>query len=275
MAPAGDGGGTERSGHRRDPSADGDNPTVLVADGSTRCDRFRSWLSPTFSVETGCTKAAAEAEAAAGVDVSILGAGVPPEAKQELLETIDLRAPFARVVVIPHDDQPPMLGSPGYDACVYAPVEQEHLLEVTKRMGRIAIYERTVANYFEYTTQAASMEVARKEGAIDDETYQELQQRIDWLQDRLRRMRKSLDEADKDVLLESLEVDPTTGFDGDVRKSSNRRQPDECTACGLDWQVDHGGDLGSGCEQLGAFVWKCRQCGTVQQPGTPSHQWVA
>lgn len=275
MAPAADGDGTYVSGERSDSPGAGEAPRVLVADGPTRAERFQSWLEPAFDVETCSRKTAAEEQVAGNVDVSILGAGVPPEIKEDILEVIDHRAPFARIVVVPHDDQPPMLEGPGFDACLYAPVEREHLLEVTRRMARIAVYERTVAHYFEFTTQAASMQVARREGTVDERTFERLQEHIDWLQARLRRMRDALDDADREVLLESLDADPTAEFGGDVQKSANRRQPDECAQCGLDWQAEHGGDLGSGCEKLGAFVWKCRRCGTVQQPGSPSHQWIA
>lgn len=251
-----------------------EKPTVLIADGPNRGERYRTWLEPTFEVDVGPSETAARAATTSSVDVGILGPGVPPDTKQALLEMLDLRAPFSRTIVVPVDDTPPMIQAPGFDVCCYAPVNPGELRDAAVRMARIAVYERTVATYFEYTTHAASLDVARREGnaASDRET---LQERIDWLGDRLQQMRQGLDEADRAILLDSLETDPAGAFGGDVRKSADKRQPEACTDCGLDWQVDHGGDVGTGCDQLGAFVWKCRRCGTVQEAADPSHQRIA
>ncbi|GAB3684073.1 hypothetical protein GCM10028857_12590 [Salinarchaeum chitinilyticum] len=248
-------------------------PTVLIADGPHRADRYASWLEAPFPVETANSPAAAQQKIAPKVGVIVLGAGVSDDSKRKLLETLDVRNPFARSILVQGDDEPPMLDGAGYDVCLFTPLEKDDLQEAVARLARIATYERAVSAFFEYTTHAANMQVGRDDGALDgDEQYQDIQQRIDQTKAALERIRASMDETDRRILVESLEADPGAGF-ADEAGSGGGRHPDKCTECGAEWGSES--SQGTGYEQLGAFVWKCTHCGGVQQAASASHRWLA
>lgn len=250
-------------------------PTVLIADGPKRAARYGEFLPDPFPVRTASTPADVREETSDAVGVGIYGPGVDEDTKSELLELLHVRSPFARAIVIQGEDGPPMLEGAGYDVCMFTPVDGEDLREAVARLARIGTYERAVSTYFEYTTHATSMQVGRDEAALEaDDTYQELQERIERTQVALERIRATLDEADRRVLVESIETDPTGGFGGESA-SAGGRHPDACNECRLDWGHHHGGGLGEGFEQLGAFVWKCTRCGNVQQAASASHRWLA
>jgi hypothetical protein len=246
-------------------------PTILIADGRNRGRRYERWLEDPFPIRLARSPAEARDSVDRAVGVGILGAGVSDGRKGEL----GVRNPFARSIVVQGDDEPAMLDGAAYDVCMFTPVEEAALREGVVRLARIATYERAVATFFEYTTHAANLEVGTDEAALAaDETYQELQERIEQTRATLERIRASMDEADRRVLMESIEADPAGGF-GDEPTSGGGRHPDKCTNCGLEWGTAHGDGLGEGYEQLGAFVWKCRRCGEIQQAASASHRWLA
>lgn len=251
-------------------------PWALVAGSSQRGAQLEQWLTDLLPVDVATSLAAAREKADRNLSVAVLCASVSPETKEAIIETVSVRSPFARTIVVPQDDQPPMLEGPGYDLCLYRPLERAELRGAVTSLGRVATYERTVSTYFEYTKLAANHRIGRSaDDLAEDEAFQELERTIDRLQARLERMRDRLSDEEWQFLLDSLEDDEAAGFSGEVTEAPHRGQPDECNSCGLDWTVDHGGELGEGYERLGAFVWKCERCGAVQQASDPSHQWVA
>ncbi|WP_248515335.1 HalX domain-containing protein [Salinarchaeum laminariae] len=251
-------------------------PTVLVADGPNRADRYASWIDSPFPVETANSPAGASELISPKIGVAVLGAGVSDDSKQQLLDSLGVRNPFARSILVQGDDEPPMLEGAGYDICLFTPLEEDDLREAVSRLARIATYERAVSAFFEYTTHAANMQVGKSETALsEDETYQDIQERIDQTKAALERIRTSMDETDRRILMESLEADPGAGFASEDAGAGGGRHPDKCSDCGLEWGTSHGGGLANGYEQLGAFVWKCTRCGSVQQAANASHRWLA
>lgn len=249
-------------------------PPVLIADGPNRAQRYEEWLGDPFPVRRARSPSEAKEEIDTDVGVGIVGAGVTDETKSELLDLVGVRSPFARTIVIQGDDQPPMLDGSGYDVCLFAPVDEEDLREAVVRLARIATYERAVSTFFECTTYAANLTVGKDEEALaQDETYQDLQARIDRTQATLEQIRAGMDETDRRILMESIEADPGAGFD--EPQGEGGRHPDNCSSCGLEWGTPHGNGLGNGYDQLGAFVWKCARCGNVQQAVSASHRWLA
>ncbi|AGN00379.1 response regulator receiver protein [Salinarchaeum sp. Harcht-Bsk1] len=250
-------------------------PTVLIADGPNRAKRYEQWIQDPFPVRRARSPDEARDEITKDIGVAIAGAGVSDETTQELLELVTVRSPFARAIVVQGDDQPPMLEGAGYDVCLFTPVEKGDLRQAVHQLARISTYERAVSAFFEYTTHAASIQVGKSEEELaDHETYQKIQARIEQIKATLERIRSSMDEADRRVLMESIESDPAAGF-SEHPSSSGGRHPDRCSECHLDWGTRHGDGLGKGYDQLGAFVWKCTRCGAVQQSASASHQWVA
>lgn len=263
-------------GRRSDGDDDAARPSVLVADDSRRAAQLREWLDDVLPVVVATSGEDVEQRIDRTVCVALLGRAVPQERKAAILETIDVRNPFARTIVVPEDDQPPMLGEPGYDLCLYSPLEREDVREAVTTLARVATYERTLSTYYEYTTLAANREIGEDEADLaSDEAYQALQQRIDALRESLERMQDAMDETERELLFDATERDDDATFDGEVREAPYTGQPEECAECGLDWRVDRGGELGVGYDRLGAFVWKCRRCGAIQQRSDPSHQWIA
>lgn len=259
-----------------DTSMDVTPPTVLIADGERRAERYGQWLEEPFPIRRARSKEAARDLTDQSVGVAVLGAGVTDEAKEELLKVLNVRCPFARTVIVQGDDQPPMLEGPGYDVCMFTPVEEADLREAVVRLARIATYERAVAAFFEYTTYAANIEVRKDREALeDDEDYRELQERIDRTKATLGRIRSTMDETDRRVLMESLEGDPAASIEERQGTVAGSRHPDNCSDCKLEWGPSHGNGLGQGYDQLGAFVWKCTRCGNVQQAASASHRWLA
>lgn len=250
-------------------------PSVLVSDGPASASRIRSWLDGLLPVTVATSTSDARELLDREVCVAVLGAGVSTDSKQSLLETLAMRSPHARSALVPAGDEPPMLESPGYDKICYRPLERDELRSAVKHLARVAVYERTVSRYFECTTLAANYQVGDDQLTGDDEEFERLQTRIDQLEARLRRIRSNLGEEDRQLLYESLEDGALPTFTEDVRRSDGKRRPSGCTDCGLDWDAHHGGSIGKGYERLGAFVYKCANCGTVQEAPDPSHRRIA
>lgn len=56
--------------------------------------------------------------------------------------------------------------------------------------------------------------------------------------------------------------------------SASKYHPDRCHSCGRDWTVTASDERARGFKRLGAFVWRCVDCGHIQMQADPSHQRV-
>jgi Zn ribbon nucleic-acid-binding protein len=57
------------------------------------------------------------------------------------------------------------------------------------------------------------------------------------------------------------------------RSIESKYRPDECARCGQDWSETIGGRESAA--KLGAYVWRCVNCGHVDMRADPNHRHVS
>lgn len=271
---------TGRSGRSRpgaSPTVYG-KPTVFVLDEPVRAELFELWLADGCRVET----ASSRSEIDDRFDPSVSVALVRNEARAALKEAVEAKiaseAPFCRTVVTTSEHVEIMFPGIEYDVCLPEPTTKASVRETVDRLARRAEYQRALREYYRRSVRAANIEVSQDDDdLLEDGEYAEVEAEGERLRERLETLLATFDADDLAAVKES--VRPTADFGPESSERNKRRgekhRPDKCVGCELEWGVDHGGAVGQGYRRLGAYVWKCTDCGTVQNLPDPSHRRLA
>lgn len=251
-------------------------PTVFVYDQPIRCELFEMWLSDGTRVVTASSLDEAESVFDDGVAVSLIRNEVDDATKERLSELIAARSPFSRTVVTTDQRVEAVFPGIDYDVCLVEPTTKAGVRETVERLVRRTLYQAMLKRYYDLTAFVTSREVS-DDGASTATAadYERARRRMNSLRERLESLQRTFDQDDLDAVLQSLRPDDAFGpgtdgdGDGDESHQSEKHRPDKCVNCGLEWASDEQ------YRRLGAFVWKCRDCGTVQNLPDPSHRRLA
>jgi len=253
-------------------------PTVLILDEPVRAELFEMWLESGCQIRTANTKSSVTEQ----FDQSITVALVRNEARKELKSTVERqiarRSPFCRTVITTNEHVEILFPGIEYDVCLSEPTTKRSVRETVGRLARRAQYQATLRRYYDFSLRAASLEVSQGRETSDDEDKREtLVATADRLKDRLEALRSTFDADDLAAVKQSLKHESDFGREATRRnrQKGEKHRPDVCVGCGLEWGVEHGGGLDEGYRRLGAFAWKCTDCGTVQNIPDPSHRRLA
>lgn len=273
-SPASGGGRSDLDSDRLETGAVSPPPVVIVDDPGIRAEVYREWLPGGLDVTVATGAPGADRAVDGDLGVAVLGPGLSTDCRDTVSTLAEDRSPICRLLsILGSEDVFPEIDP---DCTLTDPVERVEFRAAVDRLHRRATYERLLTAYFQYTTRAASYEVGQSESdRREDDQYRTLRKRIERLRSALDAYRAYMTEDDVRAVLAAASEIAAPPFDDDSQTTDATRRPDGCTSCGLDWGVDHGPDLGDGFEQLGAFVWKCANCGAVQEVPSSSHRRLA
>lgn len=253
------------------------NGTVTIfEENRTRAELYQLWLDE-FDVRIAVTKTEAADVLDGTSAVAVIGREFGGGDGPKLLELVRKRTPHCRVAVTRERSS----GFPGVDPEYHlvAPVFEDELREVVGRLVGQANYRIALVEYYRASSELASLEFAAEradEGDDpDDDRATRLEQRIDRLKHLLARYRRALDSEDIATVMESISFGTPSAEAESEPQSSSKYHPDHCTNCGRDWDVSKGSAESAGFSQLGAYVWRCADCGQVHMQPDPSHQRVS
>lgn len=253
-------------------------PTVLIVDGEMRADLFEHWLDGKFDVRTASSRTAALEAFDETVTVAIVRNELKSEIKETLQEHIAAEAPFCRTVITTTENVEVMFPEMDYDVCLTEPTTSETVRETVYHLMLRARYDANLSNYYQCSVRATNLEVQLSDEQLANHPrYERLSERMGDLKQRLEAILHRFDEDDLDAVQQTIK--PDVAFGRETSEQNNRvgdkYQPDKCVGCGLEWGTDHGSDPEKGYKRLGAFVWECAKCGSVQNLPDPSHRSVA
>lgn len=237
----------------------------------TRADLYSLWLDE-YNVRVALTRQEADEVLDGSAGVVLVNRAFADGQGATLVEIARARNPVCAVVAI----RDRSAGFPAVDPAnhLVQPVFEDELEDLVDRLMRRVNYRVALEEYYRASASIASFEFKNESPSEDErDRLSEFQERADRLKTRLGAYRREMDDDDVTAVIQSLtfrdDVEHTSGSG-----STSKYQPDQCTNCGRDWDVTPSDDRARGFKQLGAFVWRCVECGHVQMQAGPSHQHV-
>ncbi|MEZ3164261.1 response regulator receiver protein [Halorubrum miltondacostae] len=243
---------------------------VVVCEANrTRADLYGLWLEG-YDDRRALTAAQFAEAFDAGVAVLVLDDSFGDGARDPILDRVASEAAHCRVLGIRDRSS----GDPvaGYDRELERPVFEADLASCVETLSCRANYHLLLDRYYRTTALISTYEWRASDDPADEERYERLVDRAERLQEYLNGLRPRMSDADVRAVAESIAVSDVADVDAEQSTESKYR-PDECAQCGQDWSesVD-GGDAAA---KLGAYVWRCANCGHVDMRADPNHRHVS
>jgi DNA-binding response OmpR family regulator len=239
--------------------------TVVVCEqNKTRADLYALWLDG-YDSRTALTKRQVDETIDNTVAVVVLDQGFGDGAAESVLELVRSRAPACRVVAT--RDRSAAFPELGLDHSLVKPVFEDELTEQVETLVCRTNYQLSLELY--YRTTAAMSTVEFTDDGADDEQYKRLKKRAERLQSLLTALQDRLTDDELSAVMRNIRVSDTERVDR-ATEIDTKYCPDRCSHCGQDWMEKHDGK--PPVERLGAYVWRCSECGHVQVHTDPSHQ---
>lgn len=227
-----------------DPEA----PVVLIVeDERGLADLYTAFLEDTYTVRTAYTGEQALELLDDEVDVALLDRRLKRWSGDQLLSVIRARKIDCQVAMV-------TAVAPDFDIADLA--IDEYLTKSISREDLLALVEELVLRAESDIDQQELLALVSRKIALENEKstteleasdeYAKLERRIEIAKDR-------------------LDLDPE-------QVGWNKHRPDTCPQCGLRWDLSVGDTIGF--LKLGAYVWKCAQCGRIEKVPDPSNRRV-
>jgi hypothetical protein len=247
--------------------------TVVVCETNrTRADLYGLWLDG-YDARLALTTAQFDEAFDAGVAVLVLddafGGGDP----EPVLDRVESAAPHCRVLgVRDRSDDGSAPERRRYHQSLERPVFEADLVERVETLSHRANYHLLLDKYYR-TTVLLSMYEWRADGdPTDEERYERLLDRAGRLREYLNGLRPRMRDEDVRAVAASISVPEVPDSDA-AGSIESKYRPEECARCGRDWTVSGGGE--DAATKIGAYVWRCGDCGHVDMRADPSHRRVS
>lgn len=230
------------------PDPETEIPTVLIVeDERGLADLYTAYLDNEYAVRTAYTGEEALELLDDTIDIALLDRRLDKWSGDQILSVIqerDIDCQVAMVTAIIADFE--IVDLP-IDEYLTKPVSREGLLETVEELLLRADADIDQQELLSLISRRIALEKEKSaaELAANDE-YAQLKRQIEIATDR-------------------LEYDPE-------QLGSNKTRPDSCPQCNLRWDLSIGDTIGF--LKLGAFVWKCTQCGSIEKVPDPSNRRV-
>ncbi|MDG5777157.1 response regulator [Haloarculaceae archaeon H-GB2-1] len=158
---------------------------LIVEDERALADLYTEWLADTYSVRAAYEGEQAIGELEEAVDIVLLDRGLPDIPDDEILDHIRKRDVDCRVVMVTAVE--PGLDSIDleFDDYLIKPVDDEDLRTTVERMEQLATYDDLLQELYQcLVTRSVLLEKDDIE-ITDHESYSDLQDRIETLQDQI------------------------------------------------------------------------------------------
>lgn len=262
---------------RRSGSSGSHGATVLVVDEDHHADRYAMWLSKTYTVRTASTRDETLAVLDASVAVVLLGYGLDGDLKRDVVAAVEETSSACKIALVSTEREAITDAAVAHHGTITRPVTEDAVSTTVARLLRRAVYHDALRTYYGVTARMSAYEIS--DGETDrrsDPDYERLRRRRSEAIDRIEELQAALSADDKRAVLDALTAEATLPARPDDSSVKTRKhRPDSCRECGLEWGIDHGGDVGDGYLPLGAYTWKCRRCGSVQSVPNPNNRSLA
>lgn len=239
---------------------------VVCEQNRTRADLYALWLDE-YDVQTALTKREVEEVVDETIAVVVLDQSFGDGAAEEALEYFRSYAPQCRVVSTRERSSAfPRLG---LDHNLVRPVFEADLVDIVETLVYRANYQLLLEHYYRTTVALSSYEWQGDEEATGAERYDRLRSRANYIQSLLSKLRPEMSDDDVRAVVSDITVEDIPGLEGTESVDSKYR-PDGCSRCGSDWS----GSDDQSVTQLGAYVWRCTDCGHVQMHTSASHRHI-
>lgn len=243
---------------------------ALFEENRTRADLYALWLDR-HETETVVTKRGAEDAVDRDLGAAVINQSFGDEDAPALYDLVRSRAPLCRVLATRERSE--LFPELETDHQLVAPVFEADLVEAVRTLLCRANYHFALGRYYQTTIELSAVEISDGEDGTDDEEYERLRGQLRRFQGLITALRHEMTSDDVEAVRAEISFeDPVHGQEARER-TDNKYQPDECANCGESWTGTE--DDRRRVVQLGAYVWRCLECGHVQMRPDPSHRAVA
>jgi hypothetical protein len=253
-------------------------PTILIIDDDVHAELYEFWLPDHHTVRTVTSERATLSAIDRTVAVAVLRHELPTDAKTKIESRLAASSPSSKLLLTTSAHTPAVFPDVDADESLHEPITEEDLVETVERLLKRALYHEGLRQYYRSSMERVNTRYEQSEDSDAAERQDELETRLAKLTVFLDEMASKLDADDVDAVLDALRgsVKFERNREGsECRTVTAKHRPDKCGNCGLVWGRDYGNGLGSGYTSLGAFTWRCRECGEVQNIPSPTDRSVA
>ena len=245
-------------------------PAIVVCEANrTRADLYGLWLDDR-EVRLALTRTQFAEAFDAGIAVLVLDDSFGDEGTEPILERVASEAPHCRVLGI--RERSNAEPNAAYDREIERPVFEAELTDSVETLLRRANYHLLLDRYYRTTVLISAYEWRGDERPTDGERYERLLERAERLKGYLNGLRPRMSNEDVRAAAGKLTLGDAADVDAE-RSIESKYRPDECSRCGQDWNEPIDG--GDSAVKLGAYVWRCVNCGHVDMHADPSHRRVS
>lgn len=239
----------QRHGGVVDQSGDTEPPVVLIVEDETSlADLYTAFLEDTYTVRTAYTGEQALEMLDDDVDVALLDRRLQKWSGDQLVGVIQDRRIDCQVAMVTAVTPDVDIADLAIDEYLTKPISRDDLLEVVEELLLRAETEVTQQELLALISRKIMLENAKSATDLEEsDEYRKLKHRIDIARDRL-----DIDSA---------------------QARANKHRPHSCPQCDLRWDLSVGDTVGF--LELGAYVWKCIGCGSVERIPDPSNRRVS
>lgn len=181
--------------------------TVLVVDDERDlADLYAAWLESEYDVRTAYGGDEALDRVDDGVDVALVDRLMPDRSGDEVLSAIREKEYGVKVAMVTAVEPDFDIIEMGFDDYVVKPVRREELLEVVNGLLQRGTYDTQLQEYFALVSKRAALEAEKTDRELAESTaYDDLNERIETLRERLDETTAKMDDEDFEAVLRQLE----------------------------------------------------------------------
>lgn len=220
---------------------------LIVEDERGLADLYTAYLEDAYAVRTAYTGEEALELLDDDVDIALLDRRLDKWSGDQLLNVIHERNIDCQVAMVTAVIPDFEIVDLPIDEYLTKPISREDLLETVEELLLRAESDIDQQELLSLISRRIALENEKPaaELAASDE-YTQLKQRIE-------------------VATDHLDFDPE-------QLGASKARPDSCPQCNLRWDLSIGDTIGF--LKLGAYVWKCAKCGSIEKVPDPSNRRV-
>jgi CheY-like chemotaxis protein/ribosomal protein L37AE/L43A len=239
---------------------------VVCERNQTRAELYALWLDPADVTVALTAREAIDAcdETAA---VVILDQRFAGDRTRDLLKKLRSAGPLARIVET--RDRASAFPSLGLDHDLVKPVFEDELRDLVEQLVMRANYHLVLRLYYQTTAPLLALQHRAALTGTEEDHVERLESRVERLKEVIGAYQRELSEDDIAAVKDAVSYTPVREAHNSDIDIGSKYRPDKCSRCREPWDSS-----GTRVTRLGAYVWRCGNCGHVQMRADPSHQDV-
>lgn len=186
----------------------GEATILIVDDESAVTDVYATHLRESYTVRTAYDGSEAIEQLDDDVDAVLLDRRMPGMSGDEVLDHIRSEGYDCRVAMVTAVDPDFDILNMGFDDYVVKPVSRDDLYETVDKLLTYNTYDETFQEYFSLVSKRAALQTSKSQSALEtNESFQELTERIEQLEDELDEATMALDDDEFGALFRMPDPD--------------------------------------------------------------------